>query len=232
MDVIVLVSADAEWRAVRSLLPANSIAETAYGECFRHDLVLHGKQSDVLFLNGGWGKIAAGASTQYAIDRWNPRLLVNLGTCGGFAGEIKRGTIVLAERTLVYDVYEQMGDEEDHIVHYSTEFDLTFLQDSLPIQVKRGLLISGDRDLVPGEIASLKRKYGAFAGDWESGAIAYVAQRNSVPLLILRGVSDLVSEEAGEVYGDHAQFEKSAFQIMEHLIDALPGFLEATSFFK
>jgi adenosylhomocysteine nucleosidase len=232
MDVIVLVSADTEWRAVCSLLPLKSAAETPYGECFRHDRIINGKEVQILFLHGGWGKIAAGASTQYGIDRWQPQLLVNLGTCGGFSGEIERGTVILVERTLVYDIFEQMGDGEAHIGHYATDIDVSFLNYPLPIQVQRELLISGDRDLIPAEIADLKRKYGAIAGDWESGAIAFVARRNSVPLLILRGVSDLVSEKAGEVYGDHAQFEKSAYQIMEQLVNALPGVLGATSFFK
>lgn len=48
-----------------------------------------------MFFHGGWGKIAAVASAQYVIDRWSPELLVNLGTCGGFEGEITKGTIIL-----------------------------------------------------------------------------------------------------------------------------------------
>ncbi|RPI83169.1 MAG: hypothetical protein EHM41_16570 [Chloroflexi bacterium] len=45
------------------------------------------------------GKISAAASTQYIIDRWNPDLLINLGTCGGFEGCIERGAVVLVEKT-------------------------------------------------------------------------------------------------------------------------------------
>ena len=39
-----------------------------------------------------------------------PGCSFNLGTCGGFEGEIERGTLLLVERTLVYDIFEQMGD--------------------------------------------------------------------------------------------------------------------------
>ena len=232
MDVVVLVSADTEWRAVRQLLPNKAIEQTAYGECFRHDLVLNDKERKIRVMHGGWGKIAAGASTQYAIDHWKPKLLVNLGTCGGFTGEIKRGEIVLAERTLVYDIYEQMGEPDSHIDHYTTHIDLSWLEGPYPTQVRRGLLISGDRDLVPGEIGELKHKYGAIAGDWESGSIAFVANRNDMPLLILRGVSDLVSEQGGEAYGNEKLFEESANQIMETLLQIFPDWLSATSFFR
>src|SRR5210317_1707016 len=139
MDVVVLVSADAEWRAVRGLVPVRSAVETPYGGCFRDDRPINGKELEVLFLHGGWGKIAAGASTQYAIDRWQPKLLVNLGTCGGFEGHIERGEIVLAEKTLVYDIYEQMGDPGSHIDHYTTHIDLSWLEKPYPSQVRRGL---------------------------------------------------------------------------------------------
>jgi adenosylhomocysteine nucleosidase len=232
MDAVVLISAETEWRAVRQLLPQKVVQQTPYSECFRYDLTICGEEREIMVMHGGWGKISAGASAQYAIDRWRPKLLVNLGTCGGFAGEIERGEIILADRTLVYDIYEQMGDVGSHIDHYTTDIDLSWLETPNPSKARRGLLVSADRDLVPAEIADLKRRYGAIAGDWESGAIAFVAQRNQSPVLILRGVSDLVSEQGGEVYGDHDAFEESAKQIMAHLVSVLPGWLEATTFFN
>ena len=232
MDVVVLISADTEWRAVRQNLSDREVQQTPFGESICRDLVLNNQARQVLFMHGGWGKIAAGASTQYAIDRWQPKLLVNLGTCGGFEGHIERGEIVLVEKTLVYDIYEQMGDPGSHIDHYTTRIDLSWLEEPYPSQARRGLLVSGDRDLAPAEIGDLKRKYGATAGDWESGAIAFVAQRNSTPILILRGVSDLVNEQGGEAYGDEALFDESAKRILNQLLKALPGWLEATAFFR
>jgi len=232
MDVIVLISADTEWRSVRELLADMEIRQTPYGECFRHDLTPSKRKIKIMVMHGGWGKIAAAASTQYAIDRWKPELLVNLGTCGGFEGKIKRGEILLVEKTLVYDIYEQMGDPGSHIDHYATKIDLSWLNEPYPFQVRRGLLVSGDRDLAPDEIGDLESKYGAIAGDWESGSISFVANRNHVPLLILRAVSDLVSEQGGEVYGDQGMFEEAAARVMEQLIRCLPQWLAATRFFS
>lgn len=229
MDVVVLISADAEWRAVRQLLQVGEIELTPFGECFRHDLIIQDRECNLILMQGGWGKIAAAASTQYAIDHWRPKMLVNLGTCGGIAGEIERGEIVLAGRTLVYDIFEHMGEPESHIAHYSTKVDLAWLEKPYPTKVRRGLLISGDRDLAPDEIKELKRKYGAIAGDWESGSIAFVAQRNDTPCLILRGVSDIVSEQGGEAYGDASVFEESAKSIREELLNLLPDWIEKST---
>jgi adenosylhomocysteine nucleosidase len=150
--VVVLISADAEWRAVRQLFVGTEAAASPLGEHFRIAMTVGGTPRPVIFFHGGWGKIAAAASTQYAIDRWKPGLLVNLGTCGGFEGEIERGTIVLAERTVVYDILEQMGDPEAHIAHYTTELDLSWLGEAYPQAVRRSVLVSGDRDLVGSEI--------------------------------------------------------------------------------
>ena len=93
-------------------------------------------------------------------------------------GAIEKGTIVLAERTIVYDIIEQMLDADDAISHYTTDIDLSWLGAPYPQEVYRTLLVSGDRDLVVEEIPVLKAKYGAVVGDWESGAIAWVASQN------------------------------------------------------
>jgi adenosylhomocysteine nucleosidase len=160
------------------------------------------------------------------IDRWKPQLLVNLGTCGGFEGRINQGEIILVERTVIYDILEQMTDSRAAIQHYSTELELDWLGKLVPTPVRRGLLVSGDRDIVSGDIASLISKYGAVAADWESGAIAWVARRNATRLLILRGVSDLVSETGGEAYGDYELFVARTRQIMSRLLDVLPPWLD------
>ena len=225
--VVVVVSAIQEWRAVCATSPHGVRHPSPYGEWFSVALpVAPGEMEDVTFFHGGWGKIAAAASTQYAIDRWHPALIVNLGTCGGFEGAIRRGAIILAERTLVYDIIEQMGDPAVALAHYTTDMDLSWLREPYPLPVQRGLLVSGDRDLVAEEVPALAARFGAAAGDWESGAIAYVAARNGVRCLILRGVTDLVGPGGGEAYdGTLAVFTERAQQVMAQLVAALPEWL-------
>jgi adenosylhomocysteine nucleosidase len=219
IDTTVLISANVEWRAIRTIFPDCRCEVSPYGEYFETEV----GGRPYRFFHGGWGKIAAAGSTQYVIDRWQPQLLINLGTCGGFEGEIERGAIVLVEKTIVYDIIEQMGDFDEHIAHYTTEIDLSWLAEPYPLPVQRGLLVSGDRDLVVEELPELKRRYLAAAGDWESGAIAWVAQRNATRLLILRGVSDLVGGSGGEAYGNLGLFESAAHTILQTLAASLPG---------
>jgi adenosylhomocysteine nucleosidase len=229
--VVVLISADIEWRAIRSIFPQLEQQSSPLGEWFVMPVEVRQQAQAVLFFHGGWGKISAAATTQYVIDRWAPQLLVNLGTCGGFEGQIEKGAVVLAERTIVYDIFEQMGDFDEHIAHYSTKIDLSWLDAAFPERhypqpVVRSLLVSADRDLIAEDIPQLINRYGAAAGDWESGAIAWVAIRNQVCILILRGVTDLVSSRGGEAYGGNIQvFAENAAGVLASLIKYLPDWV-------
>jgi adenosylhomocysteine nucleosidase len=230
MKIVVVISANAEWRVVKELYPQLETQNSPYGEFA--DLTI-ASQALTLF-HGGWGKISAAASTQYVIDHFKPDLLINLGTCGGFAGRIEKGTIILVERTLVYDIIEQMGDGAEAIEHYSTKIDLSWLDDGQwtiddkrdgRSSIVRGLLVSADRDIVVEDIPMLIEKYNAVAADWESGAIAWVAQRNNTRLLILRAVSDLVGADGGEAYGNIELFHERTKVVMQDLFQQLPKFL-------
>ena len=229
MTVVVIVSANIEWNAVRRILPESIPRTSPYGEWFEKEVGLGDDRRSVVFFHGGWGKISAAASAQYAMDRWSPDLVVNLGTCGGFEGSVERNTVVLVERTVVYDIVEQMVDAEEAIRDYSTEIDLTWLSEPYPHPVSRTVLVSADRDLMPEDIPDLKSKYGAIAGDWESGAIAWVANRNQVRCLILRGVTDLVGDGGGEAYAGQVQiYVENTERVMSNLILQLPKWIART----
>jgi adenosylhomocysteine nucleosidase len=241
--IIILISANAEWRAVKELLAPAQIHTTPMGEYFDFkpgtpspvtEPLLIGTPGTrplgpgVRYFHGGWGKISAAATTQYVIDHFQPELLINLGTCGGFDGRIERGTILLVTRTIVYDIIEQMSEPEAALAHYATELDLSWLDngslamDHDRLSVVHGLLVSADRDIVPADIAGLVEKYGAVAADWETGAIAWVAKQNGVRCLILRGVTDLVGSSGGEAYGNIQVFHDNTKTVMKTLIESLP----------
>ncbi len=223
MKVVVLISAIAEWNAVKPLFPDAKIRRFPFGECF--DIVL--QDEHISFFHSGWGKIASAGSMQYVIDKYAPDLIVNLGTCGGFEGGVKQGETILVDQTYVYDIVELMGDL-DIIPYYSARLDLSWLADPYPFPVRRGMIASADSDLPPDKIALLQSR-GAIAADWESAALAWVAQRNKARLLILRGVSDTVSEDGSEAYDNIELFNDRARGIMAQLIDQLPDWLNAVN---
>lgn len=220
-SVVVIFSADAEWNAARKFYPNARFVPFPYGEYFLEPV--GGQQA--AFTRGGWGKISAAASTQYAIDRFQLKLLINLGTCGGFAGSIHCGQIILVKETVVYDLWERMFDPNEAIRYYSTKLDLSWFVGSYPQPVILGRLVSADRDIDPVDIPMLKKKYHAIAADWESGSIAWVAKRNKIPCLILRTVSDLTDDSGGSFDKRGGDFNEKAEGVITNLLKALPGWL-------
>ena len=202
-QIVVSVSADAEWAAAKQLLEPSCLQQGPDGEWFVASLA----QTSVV-AHGGWGKIAASASTEHLIARWQPRVFVNLGTCGGIANQVRVGDRLLITRTVAYDIEETMGDPQAAIAWYSTDIDLSWLKDGRPFAAHRSTIASADRDLRPEEAERLTNTYGAVAADWESAAIAWVAKLRGVPLLILRVVSDVFDGERGtaEIAGNVRYF--------------------------
>ena len=223
MNACVLISAGAEWRALLPHYPGVELQQSPYGDYFCTEVA----GESLCFLHGGWGKIAAAGSTQYAIDRWSPERIINLGTCGGFEGYINQGDIILARKTIIYDIFEQMSDPDQAVRKYSVDFDLSWLPNLLPQAVRIDTLLSADRDINPSDIPGLIEKYQAPAADWESGAIAWVARRNQIPCLILRAVSDLVGAERSDAYGNYPYFQNQCQGIMADFAQHLPDWIKA-----
>ncbi|HTH55796.1 MAG TPA: hypothetical protein VL728_07095 [Cyclobacteriaceae bacterium] len=224
--IVILISANAEWGVVKSVFPSENFKSTPWGEFFEKEMETGNGKKPVIFFHEGWGKTAAAGATQYAIDKWNPDYMVNIGTCGGFDGKINRYEIVLVNKTVIYDVKEAMADSKEAINDYVTELDLSWFKVEPSDSVKTTLLVSADGDLVPKEIPFLEENYQAIAGDWESGSIAYTCKRNQKKLIILRGVTDLVSAKGGEAYGNNQVFENGTDIVMRKLIRQLPRWLD------
>jgi adenosylhomocysteine nucleosidase len=220
LSLAVLVSADMEWRAVKPLFAGAILHKSPYGEYFYATV----QRERVLFFQGGWGKVAAAGSTQYVIDHFKPARLINLGTCGGVEGRVKRFDVVAPEKVVIYDIAEAMGDSEEAIAHYTTTIRLPA---RITVPVVKATLYSADRDLTPQGLREMESRFHPVAVDWESGAISWVAQRNGTPLLILRGVSDLVSPDKAEAQGNPELFATNAARVMQNLLRDLPLWIAA-----
>jgi adenosylhomocysteine nucleosidase len=214
---VILISANAEWQAVVKHVPLE-VQHSPYGDFAVRAL----GGEPVVILHGGYGKTSAAGSTQYAIDRWHPRVLVNLGTAGGFAPDAKVGDVVLVTKTTIYDIYEAMGDAAETIADYASPIDTSRWPARLATRVKPGPIVSGDKDLIPAEVAKLHATYQANVGDWESGSIAFVARKNHVPLIILREVTDVLdAEHPSPTTGDLEAWQKQTLIAMATLLDLI-----------
>ena len=216
--VVALISASAEWKLILAQFPGEALHDTPFGQWFVHRLAAR----DVVFFHGGYGKVSAAGSTQWAIDRWHPALLVNLGTCGGFGGQRKVGDLVLVTETYLYDIVELMGDPDEAIEDFHTRLDPALWPARLAARVVPGPIVSADRDLDPAAVGGLAARYHASVGDWESGAIAWVAAHNRTRTIILRGVTDLVDAAGGDPTYDAVEvWQRASIAVMASLVSLL-----------
>jgi len=213
----VLVSATGEWDAVVSILQPSSLQQSLPGAHFQTELA--GQSCLFSILDG---QIATAASTQYVIDHYQPELIINVGTCGGFAGSSKIGEILLVTETLIYDIVERMDDAVAALNQYRTKNDISWITDPLPAGTRKARIISADQDIDYTSFDLLTKTYQADAADWETGAFAWVAARNHIPWLALRGVSDIVTPQGSETDNGVDLWRSRLDQLMQKILSDLP----------
>lgn len=220
--VIVLICANTEWKAVMGLLRPEECGSTPFGGIFAAQSGRH----NLLYAHSGWGKTATAAACQHLIDTRHPRLMINIGTCGGLAGHAQVGQILLAEETAMYDIVESMSDYTTALERYRTRAELGWLPGSLPPGVCKARIVSADQDIQTQNFDLIADTFHAPAADWESAAFAWTAAKNQTPWLVLRGVSDLISKETAETFQNVRLWRERTGRIMADLLNLLPWFLD------
>ena len=235
LKTVVQVSAGREWRSLMSLLQDPDREPTPVGDLVRFG-ALAGWKTELL--HGGVGKICSAASCQFAISELKPDLMVMIGTCGGIDPGLGELDLLLATKTIVYDIHSAFPDANVAQIHrHSMLLPDDWDTSGLPFPVERAVLATGDGDPEFDTLDGFRQQYGAAAVDWESGALALVCSLNRIPCLVLRGVSDTLPARP-EVMNQ--RYRKNTPLVMERLwkvlsvilghhatLDALPGPPEA-----
>jgi adenosylhomocysteine nucleosidase len=120
-----------------------------------------------------------------------------LGTCGGVAHNVKELDIILANRTIQYDVIERFGElSESFQKAQQTIIDVSWAKKYRGFEISHvGAIASADQDLSL-EWRDKLQTAKILAADWESASIAKICQLNKIKCLILRGVSDIPQDES------------------------------------
>jgi len=87
---------------------------------------------------------------------------------------------------------------------------------------RKARIISADQDIDYTSFDLLTKTYQADAADWETGAFAWVAARNHIPWLALRGVSDIVTPQGSETDNGVDLWRSRLDQLMQKILSDLP----------
>jgi adenosylhomocysteine nucleosidase len=148
---------------------------------------------NVSIFKSGIGKVAAAIASAQIILEHHPDLIINSGVAGGLDSSLNIGDTVCAKAVCYHDVWcgepNAYGQVQGFPLFYKSAENITALLDA---NIKKGLIISGDKFITaPEELSLLKGKFPkALAVDMESAAIAQTAFMLNTPFISLRLISD------------------------------------------
>ena len=177
----------------------------------------------------GVGKVNSAITTQYIIDNYHPKYIINTGIAGSLNGELKAGDLIIAHKTVQHDFdvtafgnprgYIDNGTEPDKPTFFHSDKNLTEkfvnnLQNVFVGTIATGDIFVNDEGLKE----QIRNDFNADATDMESAAIVQTAERNNVPVIILRTISDSENNSTDEYkQNKKSSAEQSALNIIEIL---------------
>ena len=169
-------------------------------------------ECDVVCVKSGVGEIFAAAATQYLISVYNPEAIINFGICGKLGMGLSLLQTVVVDSVVHYQFDLSAIDrvEVGRYPDYETPFipapefpKKTVL--ALDGSLKAVVCASGDKFIADEEDKrALSEKYGAEICEMECAGVLLTCNRNRVPCVVVKTVSDDASAM------DYAEFSDIA----------------------
>ena len=168
------------------------------------------------------GTQPAAVATQLVLDKLNPDLLINAGTCGGF---IKRGGAIgkvylTGGPFYFHDRRIPLAPFEPYADGAWTLCDVDVWAEALGLE--QGVVSSGNSLDMVAEDAERIERVGTHAKDMEAAAIAWVADQHQKPLCAVKAVTDLVDGP----HPTHEEFERHLHTASDALSESLERLLK------
>lgn len=180
-------------------------------------------------LNSGAGQVAAAAGVQFLISELEVELIVNFGVVGGLTEEMAQTRTCIVERVVHYE-FDTSPIDNCEVGRYLNYPDIYL--PATPALVKRALEIapelkavtcaSGDKFVATAEAkAALHTDFGADICEMEAAAIVLTCNRNRIPCLLIKTVSDSLTGGAEEFLTGLAHTSEVCLAIADRIIKEL-----------
>lgn len=217
--ICIQVCSKEEWSSLKELFKDIEYKTnmSPFGELMRIKLY----DKECIFYYSGETKTKSSAACQFAIDNWNPKIIIVLGTCGGVDEKLNVLDVIIANKTVQYDCIDRMGTKP--YVFYeplTTIIDNSWIHfNEFSGQVYEGIIATADQD-VNYEVLHMLRKESVLCADWESGSIAYICSLNKVNNCIVRGVTDIPTQNIEESANNQGtDYRGNTPKVMKKLIE-------------
>ena len=146
---------------------------------------------DAVIVVSSIGKVSAGLSTQLIIDKFSPDYILNFGTCGAVNDSVMALNYYAVDKCCQYDF--DLRDLDGVPLGYIQEYDRVFfptIVSGLKFLPKTALASADRFTHTEKDVASVN-DIGCSLCDMEGGAIAQVCLSNNVPLVVIKGITDI-----------------------------------------
>lgn len=165
------------------------------------------EQNECLLVKCDVGKVNSARITQFIIDNYNIKYIINVGSSGAINSELNIGDIVIADKVVQYDFDISVFNHkkgyipnvgnfvklDNYLIEKSNDILKIIIEnDELEnVKIKIGTIATGDTFCT--DIQQKRYIYNEFNADaveMEGGAIAQVSYLSNIPCLIIRSISD------------------------------------------
>ncbi|PMH39771.1 5'-methylthioadenosine/S-adenosylhomocysteine nucleosidase [Vibrio sp. 10N.286.49.B3] len=184
----------------------SNITEINQAGCTLYTGTLNG--ADVVLLQSGIGKVAAAIGTTVLLNEYQPDVVINTGSAGGFDASLNLGDVIISTEVRHHDAdvtafgYEigQMAGQPaafmaDKKLKEVAEQALASMENKHAVH---GLICTGDAFVCTPERQAFIRTHfpSVIAVEMEASAIAQTCHQFNVPFVVVRAISDVADKES------------------------------------
>lgn len=184
---------------------------------------------ELIILNCGAGEIAAAAGTQYLISEYKVDMIANFGVVGGLTEDMSKTKTAIVEKVVHYD-FDTSAIDNCEVGRYMQYPDVFIPVDKqlfdkareMYPDLKPVICASADKFVADPEAKrALNKRYGAEICEMEAAGIALICDRNHVPCMMIKVVSDGITGGAEEFTQTIDEAAAICLEIVNEVIGAL-----------
>ncbi|GAA3899463.1 5'-methylthioadenosine/S-adenosylhomocysteine nucleosidase [Halomonas cibimaris] len=186
---------------------------------------------EVVILQSGIGKVNAAVGTAILLERYRPRAIINTGSAGGFAGDLRIGDVIVSDEVRHHDVDATafgyaLGQVPNMPAAFAADAGLRrtarhAVEALGEIRVREGMIATGDSFMAdPERVSATQTAFPTMlAVDMEAAAIAQACYLFGCPFVVVRALSDLPGD--GDNHLSFDEFLTLAAERSSRMVDEM-----------
>ncbi|GAM67812.1 5'-methylthioadenosine nucleosidase [Vibrio sp. JCM 19236] len=186
---------------------------------------------EVVLLQSGIGKVAASVGTTLLISDFQPDVVINTGSAGGFDSSLNLGDVIISTEVRHHDAdvtafgYE-IGQMAGQPAAFTADKELIELAEKALTgqHAVRGLICTGDTFVCTPEAQTrIRRDFpSVIAVEMEASAIAQTCHQFNVPFVVVRAISDVADKESPMSFEEFLPLAaKSSSEMVFNMLDLI-----------